>query len=114
VGREFRTTCNRDCPDSYGIIATVENGRIIEHRGDSAHGVTQGFLWYRGRHYLDPFYSKERILHPQLRTEIAWDDALDLAAEKLSFYRDIVIATSAHVCCRLGPSSQRALKGEKP
>lgn len=93
MGREFRTTCNRDCPDSCGIIATVENGRIIEHRGDPAHGVTRGFLCYRGRHYLDRFYSKERILHPQRRTatgweRIAWDDALDLAAEKLTFYRD--------------------------
>jgi anaerobic selenocysteine-containing dehydrogenase len=91
--QELRTTCNRDCPDSCGIITTVDNGRIIKHRGDPDHGITRGFLCYRGNHYLDRFYSKERILFPQRRAgkgwkRISWDDALDLAAEKLSFYRD--------------------------
>jgi anaerobic selenocysteine-containing dehydrogenase len=83
--QELRTVCNRDCPDSCGIIATVDSGRIIKHRGDPTHGVTRGFLCYRGNHYLERFYSKDRILYPQRRTgkgweRIAWDDALDIAA----------------------------------
>jgi anaerobic selenocysteine-containing dehydrogenase len=38
---EVRTTCMRDCPDACGIIATVEDGRVIRQRGDPTHGVTQ-------------------------------------------------------------------------
>jgi anaerobic selenocysteine-containing dehydrogenase len=93
MDQELRTTCNRDCPDSCGIIATVRNGRIIKHRGDPEHEITRGFLCYRGNHYLERFYSKDRILYPQRRTgkgweRITWNDALDLAAEKLTYYRD--------------------------
>jgi anaerobic selenocysteine-containing dehydrogenase len=91
--QELRTTCNRDCPDSCGIVVTVKDGIIIKHRGDPSHKITRGFLCYRGNHYLDRFYSKERILYPQRRTKkgwarISWDDALDMAAENLTHYRD--------------------------
>ncbi len=89
----LRTTCNRDCPDSCGVIATVENGRIVEHRGDKDHPVTRGFLCLRGNRYLRRFYSEERILHPLRRGKagwqrLTWDDALDLAAERLARCRD--------------------------
>ncbi len=88
-----RTTCTRDCPDSCGIVATVEDGRIVRHVGDPEHGVTRGFLCRRGHRYLRRFYSPDRILHPLRRTpggwrRVTWDDALDLAAEKLAHYRD--------------------------
>ncbi|MBW2453174.1 MAG: molybdopterin-dependent oxidoreductase [Deltaproteobacteria bacterium] len=88
-----RTTCNRDCPDSCSILATVENGRIVAHRGDPEHGITQGFLCWRGNHYLERFYSPDRILHPQRKTRagwqpLSWDDALDLCAEQLIRCRD--------------------------
>lgn len=89
----LRTTCNRDCPDSCGIVVRVEDGRIVEHRGDPEHGVTRGFLCYRGNHYLERFYAEDRILHPLRRTKagwgrISWDDALDLAGEELARSRD--------------------------
>ena len=29
-----RTGCNRDCPDACGIIATVQDGRVIKLQGD--------------------------------------------------------------------------------
>jgi anaerobic selenocysteine-containing dehydrogenase len=89
---KIRTVCNRDCPDSCSIIATVENGKIVTHKGDPKHGVTRGFLCYRGNHYLNRLYSKDRILVPQRKTKkgwerISWNDALDLMAEKLLHYR---------------------------
>ncbi len=91
--RQIRTTCNRDCPDSCGIVATVDGGRIVAHKGDRAHGVTRGYLCYKGNHYLERFYSDDRILHPRRRTgtgweTISWDDALDLTAQKLLAYRE--------------------------
>lgn len=90
--KQYRTTCTRDCPDSCAIIATVEDGRITKHKGDPEHGVTRGFLCSRGNNYLKRFYQPNRLLHPQLKTSkgwqrISWDEALNLAAEKLIHYR---------------------------
>ncbi|HEY3451004.1 MAG TPA: molybdopterin-dependent oxidoreductase [Myxococcales bacterium] len=86
----LRTTCNRDCPDSCGILATVEDGHIVSHRGDPEHGVTRGFLCARGNEYLKRFSDPSRVLHPLRRTpggaweRLSWDDALDLAAQQLA------------------------------
>jgi len=92
MAKEIRTTCNRDCPDSCSIIATVENGKIIRHKGDPEHGITCGFLCSRGNDYLKRFYDPDRLLYPQRRTSqgwqrITWDEALDLIAEKMVYYR---------------------------
>ncbi len=89
---EKRTTCYRDCPDSCGVIATVEDGKIVSHRGDPAHGVTRGVLCWRGNNYLKRFYDPSRLLYPLRRTEngwqrLSWDDALELVAERLTHYR---------------------------
>jgi anaerobic selenocysteine-containing dehydrogenase len=91
--KEYRTICARDCPDSCSIMATVENGKITRHRGDPEHGVTRGFLCSRGNDYLKRFYDPSRLLYPQRRTDhgwqrLSWNDALDLAAEKLFHYRE--------------------------
>ncbi len=83
-----RTTCNRDCPDACGIVATVEDGRITRIRGDAEHPVTRGFLCWRTNHYLDTQYSPERLTSPLLRKNgelvaVSWDEALDFVAERL-------------------------------
>src|SRR6185436_21110096 len=87
-----RTACNRDCPDACGIVATVEDGRITRLQGDPDHPVTRGFLCYRTSHFLPTQYSPDRITTPLLRTNgafhpIGWDEALDLAAERLTTIR---------------------------
>lgn len=89
-----RTTCNRDCPDACGIVATVEDGRITQLQGEKEHPVTQGFLCYRTSHFLPLQYSPERLLRPLYRERldadfrpIGWDAALDLAAGRLMAIR---------------------------
>ncbi|MCX5916357.1 MAG: molybdopterin-dependent oxidoreductase [Deltaproteobacteria bacterium] len=91
--KDYRTTCNRDCPDSCAVIATVKDGKIIKHKGDPEHGVTRGFLCSRGNDYLKRFYDPQRLLYPLRRKgngweRISWGEALDLVAEKLKYYRD--------------------------
>lgn len=88
------TTCPRDCPDSCGIMATVEDGKIIKHTGQPDHPITRGFLCYKGTNYLKRFYSPKRILNPMLKTNgkwnnISWDEAFSIAAEKLNHYKDM-------------------------
>lgn len=88
VAVERRTTCSRDCPDACGILASVEEGRVVALRGDPGHPVTRGFLCFRTSRYLDLQNSPERIRQPLLRRHgrhvpIAWDEAFDLLTERL-------------------------------
>ena len=93
MSHEGRTTCNRDCPDSCGVVVSVEDGRAVAHRGDPSHPITRGFLCHRGNHYLERVYHAERIVHPLRRTasggweRLSWDDALDLVASRMSALR---------------------------
>lgn len=87
-----KTTCNRDCPDACGIVATVEDGRVTRLQGDPDHPVTRGSLCFRTSHFLPTQYSSERITTPLLRTNgefhpIGWDEALDMAAARLTAIR---------------------------
>jgi anaerobic selenocysteine-containing dehydrogenase len=85
---KVRTTCNRDCPDACGIVATVADGRVVKIQGDPEHPVTQGFLCYRTSRFLERQYDPNRVTSPLLRRNgafkpVSWDDALDLIAEKM-------------------------------
>lgn len=85
---KVRTTCNRDCPDACGILATVEDGRIVKIQGDPEHPVTRGFLCYRTSRFLERQYDPDRITTPLIRSggalrPASWPDALDLIAEKM-------------------------------
>jgi anaerobic selenocysteine-containing dehydrogenase len=82
------TSCNRDCPDACGIVATVENGRVTKLQGDPSHPVTQGFLCYRTSRFLDRQYDRERLTSPLVRrgaelVPVSWDEALGRVAETL-------------------------------
>ncbi|HEX4823910.1 MAG TPA: molybdopterin-dependent oxidoreductase [Candidatus Polarisedimenticolaceae bacterium] len=83
-----RTTCNRDCPDACGIVATVDAGRIVKIQGDPDHPVTRGFLCYRTSRFLERQYDPDRLTTPLIRRgdglrPASWDDALDLIAETM-------------------------------
>jgi len=85
------TACSHDCPDTCGVLVTVEDGRATRVQGDPAHPVTQGFLCAKVTKYLDRVYSPDRMLYPMRRTapkgegkgdltdftRISWDEALD-------------------------------------
>jgi anaerobic selenocysteine-containing dehydrogenase len=68
--------CSHDCPDSCGVLVTVESltgadGRVTERAvkvaGDPAHPVTQGFLCGKVAQYLERVYSPDRLLYPMRR-----------------------------------------------
>jgi anaerobic selenocysteine-containing dehydrogenase len=85
---QIKTTCNRDCPDACGMLATVEDGRVTKIQGDPEHPVTRGFLCYRTSRFLERQYDPERLTSPLLRRNgtlepVSWERALDLVAEKL-------------------------------
>lgn len=88
-----KTTCNRDCPDACGIVATVEAGRAVKLQGDPDHPVTRGFLCYRTSRFLELQYDPERLTTPLVRragglAPASWDEALDLVAGRMLAIRE--------------------------
>ncbi len=84
----FRTVCNRDCPDACGLLATVEDGKLVRLAGDPDHPVTRGFICSRTTQFPARQNDRSRITSPLLRKEgrlqpVTWEEALGTAAEKL-------------------------------
>ena len=105
--RIVHTVCSHDCPDSCGVLVTVnEEGRAIKVQGDPSHPVTQGFLCGKVAKYLDRVYAPDRILYPLRRKpgvakgplqrgheheafeRASWDEALDAIAARLQQISD--------------------------
>jgi anaerobic selenocysteine-containing dehydrogenase len=81
------TACTYDCPDACALLVETGEGRITV-RGDPGHPITRGFVCSRVRRHARRLSDPGRIAAPRRRCksgwqEMAWDDALDLAAEKL-------------------------------
>lgn len=101
--REVHAVCTHDCPDSCGVLVTVDEltGRAVKVAGDPAHPVTRGFLCGKVARYLDRVYSPERLLYPMRRKpglpkgplaqgheleafeRISWEEALGEIAARL-------------------------------
>jgi len=105
--RIVHTVCSHDCPDSCGVLVTVDgDGRAVKVAGDPKHPVTQGFLCGKVAKYLDRVYAPERILFPLRRKSgaqkgprpcgreheaferVSWDEALDAIAARLKNIAD--------------------------
>ena len=93
VEQKARTTCNRDCPDACGIVATLKDGVLVKIEGDKDHPVTKGFLCYRTSRFPELAASPARVAQPMIRRNdrlepASWDEALDLIAKKLVQVRE--------------------------
>lgn len=96
MNSKIKTACNRDCPDGCGVIATIEDGKVVRLQGDPDHPVTQGFLCHRTSRYLERQYDPNRITRAMIRSNkksADWETvpiatALDLVANKLIQCRD--------------------------
>ena len=87
-----KTICPLDCPDSCGMLATIEGGKVVSLAGDPDHPYTNGFICRKMRRYPERVYSPERILYPQIRVgakgaglfkRISWDEAWNHIVPKL-------------------------------
>jgi|SRR5208283_3219250 len=61
--------CPHDCPDTCGVLVTIEDGRATKIQGDPEHRVTRGFLCAKVAKYLDRVYSAVRVLYPMRRAK---------------------------------------------
>jgi anaerobic selenocysteine-containing dehydrogenase len=73
-----------------GVMATVEDGKVVKLRGEPGHPVNQGWICERSKAFVEHLYHEDRLNYPLKRIgkrgegnweKISWDDALDEAAE---------------------------------
>lgn len=85
--KKVKTVCG-SCHGGCGVIAHVEEGRVVKVEGDPESPISHGSLCTKGLAITQLAYHPERILYPMKRTgsewkRIDWDEALDTCAEKL-------------------------------
>lgn len=78
-----------DCFDTCGLIATVEDGKVTDIKGDKNHPVTQGHVCSKGKKLLERLYHPKRLTHPMAKRDgiwkkNTWDEAIETICEKLS------------------------------
>ncbi len=95
------SVCPYDCPDTCGLLVTVENGRAVKVAGDPGHPFTRGILCPKMVHYERTVHSPHRLTTPLLRTgpkgagefrPISWPEAIDRIAGR---WREIIAAHGA-------------------
>lgn len=91
-----RSVCTHDCPDTCGMVAVLEDGRITRVAGEREHPYTRGFLCTKAKFYAERVYHPDRLLYPMRRVgykgegrfeRCSWDEALDEIAGR---FREIV------------------------
>lgn len=89
MATEAHTFC-RICQGMCGMIATIENNRVVKVRGDRDNAMTRGFACAKGLASPELHYGPKRLLHHQRRRDdgsyepIGFDDAIDLIAARLT------------------------------
>jgi anaerobic selenocysteine-containing dehydrogenase len=79
----------RICEASCGLVATVEDGRLVQLRPDDEHPLSRGFACPKGIAMTDVQNDPERVLHPLRRTpdgdfeQVSWEEALDDIGRRL-------------------------------
>ena len=84
------------CPGGCGIIATLQDGRLVKTEPDRS--VPFGSLCIRGKAGPEVVYSPDRLKTPLIRTgargegqfrKATWDEALDLIALRMKEIKDV-------------------------
>ena len=83
--KTFFGGCPHDCPDTCAMIYEVENGKLVEVRGNKEHPMTRGGLCVKLKDFHDHHHNPDRLMFPLRRTgpkgskqfeRISWDEAI--------------------------------------
>ncbi len=81
--RTIRTVCPRNCYCTCGMLATVEDGRLVGIAGDPENPATAGEVCLKGLSYVERISHRDRLTSPLRRNgkgelePVSWDEALD-------------------------------------
>ncbi|BBZ68776.1 formate dehydrogenase [Mycolicibacterium insubricum] len=86
---EHKATFCRICEPLCGMIATVEDGRLVALRPDREHPLSAGFACPKGIAFSDVINDEDRVTTPLRRgpdgfEPVDWDTALDDIAARLA------------------------------
>ena len=87
----FKHVCPKNCFSSCTMFSVVENGRIAELKGDSAHPYTNGKLCAKGFALMEMNRHPERLKYPYYQEvkgsgkfiKISWEKAYDLIISEM-------------------------------
>ena len=91
-GTKIVKTCCAGCVGRCGVLAHVQNGRVVKLEGDPDHVYSKGNLCAKGLSFIQALYNPNRIKYPLRRVgerganqweRISWDEALDEIADQL-------------------------------
>jgi anaerobic selenocysteine-containing dehydrogenase len=84
-----KVTFCRICEPLCGMVATVDEGRIVKLRPDPEHPLSRGYACPKGIAMAEVQKDPDRILHPLMRMpggefeQVSWEQALSDIAERL-------------------------------
>ncbi len=86
---EHKTTFCRICEPLCGMVATVEDGKLVALRPDKDHPLSSGFACQKGIAFTEVHNDPDRVTTPLRRTatgfeQVSWDDALTEIAQRLT------------------------------
>ncbi len=87
---ETKTTFCRICESLCGMVADVEDGRLVRLRPDKDHPLSAGFACQKGIAFTEVVNDPDRVTAPLRKRsdgtfeEVSWDEALDDIAQRLS------------------------------
>jgi len=102
AGRKtFFGSCPHDCPDTCAMIYEVEDGKLVNVKGNKDHPVTRGTLCVKLKDFHDHHANPDRLMYPLRRVgakgtgpnggnnfeRISWDDAISEIGRR---WRDII------------------------
>ena len=88
--------CPYDCPSTCGLLAEIENGRIVKVKNDKTHPVSKNGICRKMQHYEQDIYSMDRLMKPMRRVgkkgegkfePISWNEAV---REITDHFKDII------------------------
>jgi anaerobic selenocysteine-containing dehydrogenase len=89
VGTEQKLTFCRICEPLCGMIATVDDGRLVSLRPDKDHPLSAGFACQKGIAFAEVVNDPDRVTTPLRRTQngfepVSWDEAMADIAQRLA------------------------------
>jgi anaerobic selenocysteine-containing dehydrogenase len=86
---EHKPTFCRICEPLCGMIATVEDGRLVALRPDKEHPLSSGFACQKGIAFTEVQNDPDRVTRPLRRgpngfEPVSWDEAMSDIADRLS------------------------------
>lgn len=91
---EHKTTYCRICESVCGMVATVEDGRLVALRPDKDHPLSAGFACQKGIAFTEVVNDPDRVTAPLRRLpdggfeQVGWDEAMADIASRLGEIHD--------------------------